>query len=254
MARYLIRQANGLLALYSTVIDDLTDSDATEEEIIESFANEAAERERRAVRAWIDGKGEELRRRPLHATEALHRMAHWSPDRLAEARAVLTRPDLPEAVPAEPPEKAPAERALLGLLSDLQELFGTGPDGGCIFCPTTRPSHVVGHGKGCRVGDMLAHADGEGVVRDLVYVEEQRRTALVDLLGRLGSAGAFRGVDGGCFQCLKADYKAFFDYAAHDVACEVRHVLDGLPADVVAEATARFPWTGEDVEAEDEQP
>lgn len=253
MAHHLVRQKNGLLAVYSDVTRTLIDSDATEEELIEAYANEAAEKARKATRDWIAGKGQHAS--VGHVLSAMHRgyaERQLSPAHRAEiqeARRILERPDLPEAVPEKQAEEAPAERALLGLLADLQELFGTGPDGECIFCPTTRPAHVVGHGIGCRIGAMLARADAGGAVRDVLTTDERRRTALVELLGRLGVS--FRADDGGCQECFPAGPQAFFDYTAHKVACKARHVLDGLPADVVAEATARFPWMGED---EDEQP
>jgi hypothetical protein len=53
MGNQIIRQPNGLLAVFSTETDTITVYDATEAELVEHFAEEAAERARENVRRTL---------------------------------------------------------------------------------------------------------------------------------------------------------------------------------------------------------
>lgn len=53
MGNQIIRQPDGLFAVFSTETDTITVYDATEDELVEHFAEEAAERARETVRRTI---------------------------------------------------------------------------------------------------------------------------------------------------------------------------------------------------------
>lgn len=54
MGKQIIRQPNGLFAIYSSSTDTITAWDATEQEIIDEFAERAAEDARQNVRRILD--------------------------------------------------------------------------------------------------------------------------------------------------------------------------------------------------------
>jgi hypothetical protein len=54
MARQIIKQPNGLLAEYSTIVDAFVFVDASEDDLIENAANEAAEEARKRYREAIE--------------------------------------------------------------------------------------------------------------------------------------------------------------------------------------------------------
>lgn len=54
MARQIIKQPNGLLAEYSTIVDAFVFVDASEDDLIENAANEAAEEARKRCRDAIE--------------------------------------------------------------------------------------------------------------------------------------------------------------------------------------------------------
>lgn len=85
MGQRLIQQANGLLAVFSDVEDDLIIYDASADEIVEHYAAEAAERAREAARQWVEGRA------PGRKTYSVKEAMEWFD------RGVLADPDaLPE--------------------------------------------------------------------------------------------------------------------------------------------------------------
>ena len=55
MAHSLVRQPNGLLAVFSSIIDNFIVTDATPEQIVEWCVAEAATEEREKAERWVRG-------------------------------------------------------------------------------------------------------------------------------------------------------------------------------------------------------
>lgn len=56
MAHSLVKQPNGLLAVFSSIVDNFILTDATPEQIVAWCVSEAAEEERKRAEQWVKGE------------------------------------------------------------------------------------------------------------------------------------------------------------------------------------------------------
>lgn len=94
MGERLIRQANGLFAVYSDTVDDLVLYDSDAEGIINLYAEEAACRAREAARLWVEGKAPGRRIYTIEQAMEWFDVLHdpdLSEDHRSEAKAVAEK-------------------------------------------------------------------------------------------------------------------------------------------------------------------